>query len=389
VTKFLTLNRILKGFFGLSLCLIASQESLAADCVSVFSSKTAIESSSNPLEELPARFSGAEYLSQREGLKSSIEFRDSESVDSFTQANPFWGFLSIGARTLLATRSAAFAENFLTDPASGKSAFAAGRPLAKEITELPGYVVFDLTGASYLSPIISRLQNSKAWDEGPNCWNLCQLYKGWARSSFSTMDSEFALWVDGPFSSPVKTADQLGFRFIPNPGDVIIIRRRGFKSGAMEEVHGAISLGGDLVFTKNGVSYDAPYQLMLLRDMLGDNYLPALGNSIEFRSIKDFDTVWKEWSPKIDLQLKALVNRWMEYEQKHGELFLPDNLRKTDREDYSSPELDALGKGLRKEVKEQAPDKLKLFEGKELSEQQKVEQFFWRMLQMRAGYRYF
>lgn len=389
MTKFLTLNQFLKGFFGLTLCLIASQQSLAADCASLFSRNTAIENGSSPMEELPARFSGAEYLSKREGLKSSIEFRDSESVDAFTQANPFWGFLSIGARTLLATRSVAFAEKFLVDPASGKSAFTAGQPLAKEISELPGYHIFDLTGASFLRPIISRLQNSKAWDEGPNCWNLCQLYKGWARTSFSTRDSEFALWVDGPFSSPVKTADQLGFRFEPNPGDVIIIRRRGFKSGAMEEVHGAISLGGDLVFTKNGVSYEAPYQLMLLRDMLGDNYLPALGNSIEFRSIKDFATVWKEWSPKIDSNLRALVDRWMDYEQKHGELFLPDNLRKTDREDYSSPELDTLGKGLRKEVKEQAPENLKLFEGKELSELQKVEQFFWRMLLARAGYRYF
>ena len=355
-------------------------------CRQVFSSSSTVQI--NDLSrELPKNFSIQDLLKKNADLFLYPDFRDSESMELFTDANPLMGFISIGDRVLLATRNPKIIEGFQQNPLTGEDAFGDKELEAKKIKELPGYTVFDISTASYLPEVTRKMHGLSAWDEGPNCWNLCQIYKGWARTAYATNDYEFGLWVDGPFAKRAQSATP--FLFSPKMGDVIVIRNRGFKSGQYREVHGAIALSEDLVFTKNGTDFSAPYQISTVSDML-KVYLPRMGNSIEYREIATFDEVWSEWSPKVSAELKAYVERWMSFEQEHGELFLTSKKSQSSEDKQEAHEkVDKTLRDLRKEIQPILKDRLAAYENRELSELEKVEKFFWSLLKARSESSYF
>lgn len=338
--------------------------------------------------ELPSKFSIQELSDKVPNLHLSEDFLDPETLTTFKKENPYYSIITIGERTIFLTRSKAGLEPMISERISGEHAFEGGAPKPKRIKEFPGFYAYDLSNAKYISPLIGKLAGTHAWDEGPNCWNLCQIYKGWARTAYTTDGSEFGLWVDGPFSKTVSAQSMFGLE--PQKGDVIVLRSRGFKSGKMMEVHGAIALGYGLVFTKNGTNFEAKYQVSTLKDMLG-TYLPNLSNTIEYKRIASFEEVWTEWAPQISTELKSLVDRWMAFETVHSDLYIPvkgeDPNVEVPQERYQ--DVQKIRHQLIKDVRAIVGDRLKVFDNRELNPTEKVEQFFWNLLKARASASYF
>lgn len=335
---------------------------------------------SNLDQAFPDKISLKELLEHQPDLRLSDDLITRDGRETFHDANPFMGFVSVGDRMLLVSRNPRILNEFSADLETGADVFNGQKPQAFQIRELPGYKAFDISKASYLTAEIRALHGRRAWDDGPNCWNLCQIYKGWAKTAFATDGAEFGLWVDGPFSKPAKSNTWGGFS--PKNGDVIVFRGRNFRTGDMGEVHGAIALGSGLVFTKNGTSYSARYQVTTYENM-SRVYMPGLSNSVQFREIRAFDEVWTEWSPKVSPELSGYVNRWISFEREHSEFFMPGK-----DVSYVPPEkydpLVAQKRALQKEIGAIVKDRLKDYEGRTLQETELVEQFFWRLLQART-----
>jgi hypothetical protein len=377
----------LRLFLSAALLVFFSGEAFASknSCVQFY--KTTAFNIHDINTEMPAKISISELVAKDPTLHLSEDFLDAETLTYFKENHPFMTFIAIGERILFLTRRKEAFNSVKEEFSTGDSAFRGDAPSAIKIKEFGGYYAFDISRAKYINPMIRKLAGMAAWDEGPNCWNLCQMYKGWARTAYTTNGPEFGLWVDGPFSTNPKASL---FGLEPTVGDVIVLRQRGFKSGKMNEVHGAIALGFGLVFTKNGTSFEAKYQVTTLEEML-KVYLPDYSNTIEYRRIPSLDEVWKKWGGQVSVELKSLVDRWMAFEAAHGELYIPvkgsDPATVIPQEKHEA--VDKMKSALKKELETVAPARIASFEGRELSELEKVEQFFWNLLSMRADSSYF
>ncbi|MBX9768842.1 MAG: hypothetical protein K2X47_16335 [Bdellovibrionales bacterium] len=337
--------------------------------------------------ELPSKISLAALQDEDPNLFIYPDVRDADEVDTFLDANPFMGFVSIGERVLLVTRNARVSTNIFRELGTDENLMGEKVPVAKEILELPGYVAFDISAGKYFEhPVVRKILNLRAWDEGPNCWNLCQIYHGWARTAYSVGESEFNIWMESPFTRPAERAGLFGMK--PNLGDVIILRNRNFKTGNLVEMHGMVSLGNNLVITKNGTDYDARYRLMNLGDAL-NFYLPAWTNSFEVRVVRRFEDVWTEWKPKLSPELSGFVEEWMKFEEEHAKLY---PLKKGGPETEDERDHKALNQvrwSLEKKIQAVVDARLATLEKGELSETAKVERFFWRLLKARTTSVYF
>ncbi len=352
----------------------------AATCADLLSVALGID---NLAIELPSKFSVKALLEKNADMAIYPDFRDEESIEGFIDANPFAGFITLGERLLFATRNPKVVRA-LTQPFDGPPAFAAGVELRQlAIEELPDYAVFDFSKALFMNDKIRALHGTFAWDEGPNCWNLCKMYKGWARTAYATSPEEFALWVDGPFSKPIVKPDSM-FGIRPEAGQIIVVRKRALDSTKKSEVHGAIALGHGLVFTKNGYSHEAPYQVSTWEEML-KLYLPFLSNMVELREMRDFAEVWAEWRPKLNPELVRVYEAWQDFEAKHAALFIVTKQRQPDTPQSVYRQVDQLRAALRREfgpIIEKHQRKLR--DVAEPGEPEKVEKFFWELLQLRV-----
>jgi hypothetical protein len=317
------------------------------------------------------------------------DFTDADAIEEFKDLTPLHGFVSIGERMVLVTRNKRDAQKFLVDRSTGKALFDGESPSPFRIKELPGFTAFEITKAKYLTPLARQLNGLHAWDEGPNCWNLCMMSKGWTQTAYSVNGSEFNLLADGPFATFSKGSNP--FMLEPKHGDLIILRSRNFVTGAMREDHCAVALGNGLVFTKNGEGYEAPYQVVELSEML-KTYLPAISNSIEIKTLRSFDEVWSEWKGKISPELSSMVERWMAFEARHAKAFvLKRGQPKMEEAKFQeeSKALDQIRFALNKEFTPIIKARLGSYIGRELNEKEKVEQFFWHLLEERNKISYF
>jgi hypothetical protein len=125
--------------------------------------------------ELPSKLSLKDLYAQQPDLRLSNDLLTREGREHFYDAHPFMAFVSIGERLLLVLRNPRVLERFSYDQTTGDSVFGDANPRPIQIRELPGYKAFDISKASYLTPEIRASHGKHAWDDGPNCWNLCQM----------------------------------------------------------------------------------------------------------------------------------------------------------------------------------------------------------------------
>lgn len=108
---------------------------------------------------------------------------------------------------------------------------------------------------------VKNYQGIKPEKNGPNCWNLSLVMKEILPGLRYSTPEEMAFYMRPPLCRSLKNNEKR------MPGDVGAIR--GIHGGQIqEEIHGFIYISDDLVYSKNGFSAEAPYEVQPLEKML-------------------------------------------------------------------------------------------------------------------------
>jgi hypothetical protein len=269
-------------------------------------------------QALPSSFSIADLQRKNPGVRVFPDFTHPEKPPEILQYQNA-DFIMMGERVLFVVKDASSA------PVWG---ILSGKEPQVQIQELPGITAYDISNSPLVSPLIRKINSKNAWFDGPNCWNLCQIHQGWAKTSFFTSHEEFNLWMESPFAKK-KDMEPGSPGFHLNPGDLIVFRDRQAAGGkAMQEVHGAVALTNNLVLTKNGWSHKNAYEMMPIRAMLNHYKTKTSMTDAEFFSFEPFDQVWARWRPRLSPATVQFTESWMEFETHHGQYFLTGNSAK-------------------------------------------------------------
>ena len=124
-------------------------------------------------------------------------------------------------------------------------------PVQENILDYDGATAYNVT--EYL-PKVAKAFNMQYFVDGPNCWNMVALTNGHTQLLRMMNDDSFTELLNTPFSLKIENETDI------RPGDVMAYRYRT-DSGFLE-VHGAIYLTENLVWTKNGPRESKPVRLM-------------------------------------------------------------------------------------------------------------------------------
>lgn len=359
---------------SLMLLLLFSQSLLAKGllCAGLFGSSSLL---SDPKIPLPTSFSIVELQKQNPGIRFFPDFvRSGGKAEVFSYQDA--DFISMGERVLFLVKDP---QTLITWGVIN------GNQPEVHIREFPGTRAFDITNSPLISPLIRKINQEKAWTDGPNCWNLCQIYNGWAKTSFFTSAEEFHLWMNSPFA---KKVDIDHGDFPVDPGSILVLRDYD-GNGQVKEIHGAIALSKRLVLTKNGKDANQPYQLMTTAKMMNLYSSMTSMNSVELYTFTSFDKAWSEWKPRLSPVLANSIQRWMDFESDHGQHYLP---RKSSGP-VAIPQQQRLQAQKKKLVDLLKPSVDAAIENfstvNALSELQKVELFFLKLLHHRLTNNYY
>lgn len=113
---------------------------------------------------------------------------------------------------------------------------------AKEIriAEIQDGFQFDVT--ALLPPLVR--DNLGTRPERANCWGVCMIHAGVISEFRIVAESDFRSWLMGPLFQKVFSVQEI------RPGDIMAL------SDNYGDIHGAVYISPDLVFTRNGAMND-------------------------------------------------------------------------------------------------------------------------------------
>jgi hypothetical protein len=339
-------------------------------CKALFEKASILLDATQPL---PAQISIAEMQKQNPDIKIYPDFTEANADRLLFHAQKV-DFISLGERVLF----------LVANPDSAMSwGILNGTEPRIRIKELPGVTAFDITNSSLVTPLIRKSMTELAWFTGPNCWNLCQIYKGWAKTSFFTSEREFHLWIEGPFA---KLLDRKAPGFTLKTGHLVVLRQ--VRGAAVKEIHGAVALTDKIVLTKNGKHELEAYELMTLDKMLNIYSSFSRANTMQIFDFTPFDEAWAQWKPRISPTLVQYMEEWLSFEQHHGEQYLPKKTKGVipyEEKKKLRKEHDALVA----KIKPMIEPTIEKMGHRNLSEVGEVELFFLKLLQTRVNNKFY
>lgn len=187
-------------------------------------------------------------------------FSISEEHEAFWEKHPRFGITLIQDKFVLVTRSIELNRQLQGELKSWLEA--SGEKATSEPVEFAGFpaegaIAFDVTG---ILPKFAREYHWRDTTRG-NCWGVACLATGLARGVTSMNDAEFTLLLESDLVKRVTSRDQL------KPGDLIAIRAASKHRTLESEIHGAVYVSDNLMFSKNGAG-EGPLRLQDSNEVL-------------------------------------------------------------------------------------------------------------------------
>ena len=106
----------------------------------------------------------------------------------FIEQNPGGGFLASADRLFFAAPSEGAAKSLLAEMGVSDKE-------PKTHSQLPGWIVYDVTDAPYLRGDLKALQSRYAVYDGPRCYTASAICTGWASGTYNAGSGEFRFWA--------------------------------------------------------------------------------------------------------------------------------------------------------------------------------------------------
>lgn len=255
------------------------------------------------------------------------------------------------------------------------------------IQEYPDNYAFELTRLPYIGALVGEYNGRFGWDDGPNCWNFCQLYHGWVLNSQNTDILDHVHWLDkSPFFEKIGEY-QTGMNLLP--GDVIDIRL--FRNGKrIPDGHAAINLNGALLIHKAGLKYAKPYEIRRIQQEF-DFYrrVERPGEVLEGRFFifraKSFTQVWDQHKSSFSKELISWTAKAMELEKLERKFTLPDRMNPMDLPDDQDQQVRSLKREIIQGLGKAAAAVKELYAQSLIKGDSRlgVEHYFWKRLYLR------
>ena len=255
------------------------------------------------------------------------------------------------------------------------------------IQEFPDHYAFELSRLPYIGALVGEYNGRFGWDDGPNCWNFCQLYHGWVLSSQNTDILDHVHWLDkSPFFEMLGEYQE-GLKLLP--GDVIDIRL--YRDGKrIPDGHAAINLNGALLIHKAGLKYAKPYEIRRLSQEF-DFYrrVERPGETLEGRFFifraKSFSQIWSENKSNFSKELIQWSEKVSVLEKLDRQFTLPDRMNPSDLPDDHYQKVRSLKREIILGLGKEAP-KVKELYAQSLSTGDRrlgIQHYFWKRLYLR------
>jgi hypothetical protein len=334
---------------------------------------------------VPPEISFADFKRQYPKVDGFPDLTNRQSVHGFFERySQGEAFLSIGQRTFYITRSPRTLEAVIPNSTDRAQA------TATRILELPDFYAFEITRLSFIGEKMGEFNGRFPYDDGPNCWNFCQMYQGWSLDSMPLDFQNQYYWLEkNPFSTALgEYRPDMELR----PGDIIDIQL--FKNNKrVGDGHSMVNLNGALVAQKLNYKFETPYEITRLRPEI-EKYrrIERLDGVYEGKvfvyRVKPFDEMWSEYKTKLPQNLVAITEKVMELEKIRRKFTMPPKMKGGNYEGDDSEER-ALEKAVLAELEPLVPAVQAVLERAEAGEADlKAEAFLWRHLFFRLKIAY-